>query len=485
MKRYIFLLSAIFLLLADQLKAQQLKVINDNCQFYVISPNANCFAGAPDGGPSNFYRFSDDYFYQSNAQFASIITDLGEVPTSFNTDAAIWTLGTTDYRTFPAFDGGNVKGRMIGFSKDFTSLLVSNRGYFVYEKQENGTYLGTQIFLPTKDSIYHLAPQYVQVKGFSSDGRRIAGRFLNSDGQRETPFIIERNDAGEWHCRFVGIRQLICDGCVMPERPIREGDDDTNYALRLRDYYEARNAIETGVYYELSNMSMSENGKYLAVNVPMMIDGVEVYQMTYAGVIDIDADTLYIFHSVPDAACPAVSNYGEASICTPALGYLRQTYIGSIRDVSNPQLLVNWVKQKTSGRLDLSDQMTFMTNSFGSEGVMAGSALISAEGNGFVSFLYDEWNTNDLYNFLVRLDTPTGQSSILTDKPLIYPNPTKNNLYFNQELRNIKLYTPTGQLVYQQFDPSVALDISYLASGVYLLIAQQNNQYITHKIIVE
>lgn len=476
---FVFIFCIVF-----SVQSQQLKVIQDNCQFYVVSSNANCFAGAPEGGPANFYRFSDDYFYQSVGHFASFITDKGEMASSFNGDAAIWTLGTDDYRTFQSAEGGNIKGRIIGFSKDFKSILISDRGYYVYEKHDDNLYYSTQIFLPQKDSIYHLAPQHVQIKGFSSDGCRIAGRFMNSDGQRETPFVIERDAQGNWNTRFVGVKKLLYEGCIMPERPVREGDNDPTYNERLMDYYEERNAIETGIYYELSNMSMSENGKYLAVNVPMMIDGVEVYQMTYAGVIDIEQDTLYIFHTIQDAACPAVSNYGEASICTPALGYLRQTYIGSIHNTNNPKLLVDWVKEKTNGALDLSDEMTFISNAFGDKAVIAGSALISAEGNGFVSYLFDEWNTSNLYNFLVRFDPPTGQFSLIENQPIAYPNPVKNSLYFTDELKNIQIHTLAGQIVFQHTSAIQSINLSHLTSGIYLLTAQKNNQIITQKIII-
>lgn len=475
------LLCIIHCVLCIQVSAQQLKQIQDNCQFYVVSPNANCFAGAPDGGPANFYRFSDDYFYQSQGHYASFITDKGEIAASFNTDAAIWTLGTDDYRTFPTSEG-NIKGRIMGFSKDFSSLLVSNRGYYVYELYEDELYHPTQIFLPQKDSIYHLEPQHVQIKGFSSDGRRIAGRFMNSDGQRETPFIIEKNPDGEWITRFVAVGNLLHEGCIMPERPVRESDEDATYNERLMDYYEVRAAYETGIYYELSNMSMSENGKYLAVNVPMMIDGVEAYQMIYAGVIDIDADTLYIFNTIPDAACPAVSNYGEASICTPALGYLRQTYIGSICDIQNPQLLVDWAKEKTNGRLDLTDAMTFTANAFGDMAVMAGSALISAEGNGFVSYLFDEWHTNNIYNFLVCFDAPLG-TSILQPKQLSFYQES-DILYFGAQFTDIKIYNLTGQLLLQNPMLQSYINISSLNSGTYILTATTNNQPIAQKIII-
>lgn len=475
------LLSIVHCLLCIQISAQQFKQIQDNCQFYVVSPNANCFAGAPDGGPSNFYRFSDDYFYQSQGQFASSITDKGEIPSSHNGDAAIWTLGTDNYRTFPTTEG-NIKGRIMGFSKDFSSLLVSNRGYYVYELHDDNLYHPTPITLPQKDSIYHLAPQHVQVKGFSSDGRRIAGRFMNSDGQRETPFVIEKTSDGEWITRFVAVGNLLHEGCIMPQRPVREGDGDATYNERLMEYYEVRAAYETGIYYELSNMSMSENGKYLAVNVPMMIDGVEAYQMTYAGVVDIDADTLYIFKSVPDAACPAVSNYGEVSICTPALGYLRQTYIGSIRDTQNPKLLVDWAKEKTNGRLDLTDVMTFTVNAFGDMAVMAGSALISAEGNGFVSYLFDEWNTNNIYNFLVRFDAPT----IITMQQTAQLSPYQQSdiFHFGAQLTNIKIYNLTGQLLLHQPSQQSHINISTLKSGIYILTATTNNQPISQKIII-
>lgn len=475
----LILLCIIQCVLCIQVSAQQLKQIQDNCQFYVVSPNANCFAGAPDGGPANFYRFSDDYFYQSQGHYASFITDKGEIAASFNTDAAIWTLGTDDYRTFPTAEG-NIKGRIMGFSKDFSSLLVSNRGYYVYELHEDKFYHPTQIFLPQKDSIYHLAPQHVQIKGFSSDGRRIAGRFMNSDGQRETPFVIEKNAEGEWVTRFVAVGNLLYEGCEMPERPVREGDGDPTYNERLMEYYEVRAAMETGIYYELSNMSMSENGKYLAVNVPMMIDGVEAYQMTYAGVIDIDADTLYIFKSIPDAACPAVSNYGEASICTPALAYLRQTYIGSINDIDNPQPLVDWAKKKTKGQLDLTEVMTFTSNAFGDKSVIAGSALISAEGNGFVSYLFDEWDSSDIYNFLVCFDSPLGTSIQQPTQLFFYQH--NDVLYFDTQLTDIKIYTLAGQLLLQTSESQSHVNISSLNSGIYILTAITNNQPISHKL---
>ena len=467
--------------LCIQVNAQQLKQIQDNCQFYVVSPNANCFAGAPDGGPANFYRFSDDYFYQSQGHYASFITDKGEIASSFNTDAAIWTLGTDNYRTFPTAEG-NIKGRIMGFSKDFSSLLVSNRGYYVYELHEDKLYHPTQIFLPQKDSIYHLAPQHVQIKGFSSDGHRIAGRFMNSDGQRETLFVIEKNAEGEWITRFVAVGNLLYEGCIMPERPVREGDGDATYNERLMEYYEVRAAYETGIYYELSNMMMSENGKYLAVNVPMMIDGVEAYQMTYAGVVDIDADTLYIFKSIPDAACPAVSNYGEASICTPALAYLRQTYIGSINNIDNPQPLVDWAKAKTNGRLDLTDVMTFTANAFGDKSVIAGSALISAEGNGFVSYLFDEWNNSDIYNFLVCFDSPLGTSIQQPTQLSFYQY--GDVFYFGSQLTDIKIYTLAGQLLLQSSEPQSYVNISSFNSGIYILTATTNNQPISQKIIL-
>ncbi len=110
---------------------------------------------------------------------------------------------------------------------------------------------------------------------------------------------------------------------------------------------------------------------------------------------------------------------------------------------------------------------------------------------------YDKDNENDSIAIYIEYNCSTNAIAALQKKNIVlnaYPNPAKDNLTINYTIKNsdntyLRIYTITGNVVYQQTLESgsgkVSLDVSTWATGVYMYSIMENNRnYIAKKLII-
>gem|GEM_PF-2567902 len=117
-----------------------------------------------------------------------------------------------------------------------------------------------------------------------------------------------------------------------------------------------------------------------------------------------------------------------------------------------------------------------------------GESYLKFSSNGFYIIAYSDGGIGLFNNMLTSIsDNPN------PNEPVIYPNPTTGELilkssYFHQGQLKIELFDLNGNLLKILFDGlytqgDLRFDISFIASGIYILKANQNNTVKTFKII--
>ena len=87
------------------------------------------------------------------------------------------------------------------------------------------------------------------------------------------------------------------------------------------------------------------------------------------------------------------------------------------------------------------------------------------------------------------LDTTLGIEEFSTSKTIVYPNPTKDLIYFHnnfEDINSVDVYSITGKLLLTKNGNSNQLSLRDLASGIYFLrVNFSKNLTQTIKIIKE
>lgn len=489
MKKNVFI--CLFLLSQITLFSQTIDSLLDGQTLFLLSPNGRYAAGCGDGTPSYFYDLQQHQFlYQlppDGAYYTNQINDLGQVAGAYSLQAAIWHQGG-EWELLPKPD--NLTDKQLAWSQanaisaDGNTIVVSFGEtpdmHCIYQKQSDGSYVITPLDLPTIEPIYHKAPQFVSIKGISADGHRIAARYLDDDGFRDIPMIFERNDEGSWSYRFLAIDTLLIDGCVLPHKPKREEVD--NYSEALNEYWTEVMAMENGIYYELSNMGISANGKYINLSVAISIDEDDYYTITYPGVIDIDNDSLIIFNK-QSGSCASVTDDGVISIATMTQSGIRTSYVSFLNNIDSIVTFGDYVNTRTNGKIDLSEIMVYQIDNWGTTDIGYGSAVFSSSGNAALSMQLNDWEWK-YETYLIQFVTETSVDVVEKELFIVCPNPTRGLLYLNSEIDKIEVYDSSGRKILMQENISNVLDLSNLSRGIYMLKMTKDTTTYMQKIVI-
>ena len=167
------------------------------------------------------------------------------------------------------------------------------------------------------------------------------------------------------------------------------------------------------------------------------------------------------------------------------MDYFSWTYVSSIDSPTTYTTLTEYTSTRTNGALNLADYMTYDTPN--GARVAEGTATFSSSGNAFVSWQYNGFGDNMRYetfvvNYSAGTDVVKDNMLNATDM-MIYPNPTSGVLNFSGELNNVQLFDVTGRMVYAVSDVVNSIDLTQVASGVYMLVAFDGEKYISTKIV--
>ena len=484
------------------LNAQSLDFTLDGRHYYIASPNGRYFTGTVNEGPGCLFdaQAKKHYSTESDSVLVYAINNDGIACGSIDGFPGVWVRGE-EWKMLTALETINDKpiegGEICGMSADatkFVALMRYDGGkvipvYFQLDKFENwndkNAWKYSTLPTPTKDDLlYNMAPQFIQVCGMNYDATRILGRYRLADGKREVPFIWQKDADNQWTIKFVAQRCLFVEEVVNGEIQIPNREDYTDVV----EFDAYRESLEAGYILDLSPYSLfawTGNGRYIPICVNALSEGAGV---DFAAVIDIDNDTLIIFTAVQGAGTVSINDKGEIMIYTPKMTTFRTSYVSSIDNPTEATPLFDYVKQRTNGKIDLTEHMTYQRDvDFGGNPkyeAASGSAVWANEGNAFVTFNYDEWNETLVPQcFFIRFDAPVALENIQTQQLAIHPNPTSSILYLSEELSNVQLFDIAGRQVYSASDILSVIDLSEIAAGTYILVAEKDGERISTKII--
>ena len=496
MKRIYFSIIALMFVLVAY--SQTIKEVGG--YYYLVSPNGLYYAGAQEGSSAYRYDFmantenfidpESDFGFKTNA-----ISNDGVVAGSYAWQAALWGEGS-DFELLPLPEGlsevEKASNDAVLISADGSQVVVAfnadaPKTYYVYTKNEDGGYDMTKLPMPEKDPLYGMYAQWFGVRDMSVDGNTIVGFFLTDDGQRQLP-MIWRNVDGKWSYEFFGLDVCLNEGKTIPPYPYdemrigEEGEEYLPYEI-WEEWTRAQYEAESGYYYQLRGLSLSGKGRYVALNMGILVPN-ETYGYVYAAAYDLEKDTLVVFEEIQDATSLSVNDNGEVIVGTPAADSFRWSYVVSLDAPNAPQSLTEWVKTRTNGKINLADYMTYDLEE--ETTVAEGTAYWAKEGAGLVTYMYDVYGTGAFESFFVLFDIESVDCPTYNDSQIsIYPNPTSGILNLSKSMTNVAIYDVIGREVYAQSVAEAAIDLSALQAGHYLLVATIDGKRYSTKLLIQ
>ena len=420
------LLLFVFCVLALGLNAQTIDVLLDGGTFSVISPNGEYLAGNMEDAAVYYNVLTkkivalEGEVQDDGGCFVWDMNDKGQLAVDWKMTAAIWS-EADEFEILPYPEGLTSKEKRYSaarcISNDGKYVVVSfgtpTISIYLYTLGEDGIYTMEKMALPEIDPIYNQIPQYIAPCGMTDDGNRILCRYRVESAEFELPFVIERTSAGEnWSIRWIAPEFIVEGGKTNAEFYGAEFEFDgdpfedpegfeaayNEWLQNRENYYATIDAVSTGYFYEgikgdLSGLAMSKNGKYAKMQISY--EDVNDVVSSYPCVIDLETEQVYVFTCLADACCLSVTNDGLVSLGTPRVDYFRYAHISSIADPTKSQTLTEWTKGKTNGKINLADYMTYET--YEGTKVAEGSAILFADGSGFMTYQYNGFGDNQRY----------------------------------------------------------------------------------------
>lgn len=499
MKR--FYLSVITLMLVLFANAQAVEKVEGF--YYLVSPNAQYYAGAQEG--SSAFRYSlatkeenridpeSDFGFKTNA-----IANDGTVAGSYGFKAALWIEGN-NYEFLPLPEEGLSELELatndaVAISADAKQIVVAMnadapKNYFVYTAKEDGSYDMVKLPMPEKDPLYGMYPQWISVRDMSLDGNTLIGFFLTDDGMRQLPMIWRRVD-GVWSYEFFGLDVCLQEGKTIPPYPYDEMyiDEDGDEVLPYHVWEEwttAQYEAESGYYYQTKGAMISGNGRYVALNMGIQLPGQD-YGTIYAAAYDLEKDTLVVFDNISNATSLSVNDKGEFIVATPSADSFRWSFVVTM-DNPQQQTLTEFLKNKTNGAIDLANYMTYSFDEYEQSTVVAeGTAYWAKEGEGLVTYIIDIFGTGMFESVFINLGVPSAERPVYDESQMhVYPNPTSGLLNVSKAMENVEIYDVIGRKVYTCAAVENSIDLSELHAGQYFLVATVEGQRISTKIMIK
>ena len=494
------------------IQAQSIEIMREGAAFAIISPSAKYIAGNISdyavyyGLESKVAKTLEGEMLDDGGCFVWDLNDLGQLAVDWKKQAAIWT-ETDGYTILPHPEGLTKDEKAYSavrcITNDGKTLVVSfadpTTSVYVYTLGEDGSYSMEKLPMPTEDPIFHQVPQFAAPMGINDDATRIMGRYRIDTGLEELPFVWEKDENGKWNLRWVALNFIVKGGetdAVYPGEfefdgsnfDVESGEWQEEYDKAWAEYdqlwldYEATlRASATGYYYNakgsLSGMRMSRNGKYANAQISY-----ELTNETYPAVIDIDADTVYVFTCRPGGGCVSVTNEGVISILA-VLSDFSWSYVSSIDNPKVDMTITEYTMQRTNGAINLADYMIYETPN--GPQLAEGNAHLACYGDGFVSWQYNGFGDNMRYEtIVVQFDGPVDNETIYSSELEIFPNPTKGVLNISEELTDVQIFDLTGRVIYAAPIVQTTIDLSNIVSGTYLLVANKQGQKVSAKIMI-
>ena len=282
--------------------AQIIDVIREELLFSMISPTGNYLADNMEDVAVYYNVLTkkivllEGEVQDDGGCFVWDMNDKGQLAVDWKRQATIWT-EVDGFDVLPHPDNLTEKEKKYSaarcISNDGKYVVVSfgspTVSIYLYTKGDDGIYTMEKMSLPEIDPIYNQIPQFIAPCGMTDDGNRILCRYLVETAEFELPFVMERALGGDWATRWIAPEFIVEGGKTNAEFYGAEFEFDgdpfedpegfeaaSNEWLQKREnYYATIDAVSTGYYYagakgDLSNLAMSENGKYAKMNISLL-----------------------------------------------------------------------------------------------------------------------------------------------------------------------------------------------------------------------
>jgi hypothetical protein len=199
-------------------------------------------------------------------------------------------------------------------------------------------------------------------------------------------------------------------------------------------------------------------------------------------VYEFATDSMYFFTCRPGAACLSVTDDGEVSL-RGAADYFSWSYVSSIHHPDSATTLTEWAFNKSKGKINLADSMTYVTPD--GPRVAEGTATLASSGNAFVTWQYNGFGDYMRYeSYFVRFAEETDLDRVKnTDDLVIYPNPTDGLLNVDPNFTDVAIFDIMGRCVYRVSSVTSTIDLSALSAGTYIFVANNGIHRVSTKLI--
>ena len=436
------------------------------------------------------------------------INDLGQLAVEHKKRAAIWTeQGGYELLPLPEGVAENAYCAARCITNDGTSIVVSigspTHSIYVYTLGEDGVFDIVKLPIPYEDPIFHQGFQFIAPCGIAEKGDLIIGRYRIDTGFEELPMYWTKDSLGEWRYEWMNLDYIIAGGKTDAVYPgefdfdgagydVNSGEWQAEYEKawavyyeKLVDYYNVVYAEASGYFYsgsgDISGIAMSNNGRFVKMNISYQPNGYENPIANYPVVYEFATDSMYLFTCRPGAACLSVTDDGEVSL-RGAADYFSWSYVSSIHHLDSATTLAAWTLDKSNGKIDLANYMTYNTPD--GPRLAEGTATLATSGNGFVTWQYNGFEDNMRYeSYFVRFDIESGVNHVVNSDLGVYPNPTDGILNISSNLTNVEIFDIMGRKVYSASEVESVIDLTQLTAGTYILMATDGSSRVSTKII--
>lgn len=278
-------------------------------------------------------------------------------------------------------------------------------------------------------------------------------------------------------------------------------DSDT-YVTRLYAFFDAYAENVTNNNFNDGSQRLSANGKYYAANLAFSgPEDPETHKApTYISPILCDLTTGRFTHTYHNSmASFSVGNDGRILAVTPRTDDKVYTRVPYIINPGEPDNLIPfeswistespeayaWLKENMKYAVEASDSQSGVAVN---DSVFFGSIRMNPTFRKMISYVVNP--ATDTYDsYVIDLDAEPEESGIgeaVIDRSLgIYPNPTADVLYFNDNVKTAELYSLSGSLIWKRNDDvkSVSLRSLGIAPGLYLVRLGSDNGTRTERVI--
>ena len=442
------------------------------------------------------------------------INDLGQLAVEHKKRAALWTENSGyDYLPLPEGYSENTYSAARCITNDGRVVVVSigspTQAIYIYTLGDDGVYAIEQLPIPYEDPMFHQGFQFVAPCDIAEKGDLIVGRYRIDTGFEELPLVWRKDSAGVWNYDWMNIDFIISTGKTDAVYPGEFEFDGAGYSTekepgqeksewqeeydkawaeyyeKLVDYYNTVYADASGYFYsgsgDISGIQLSNNGRFVKMNISYQPNGSENVQANYPVVYEFATDSMYLFTCRPGAACLSVTDDGEVSL-RGAADYFSWSYVSSIHHLDSATTLAAWTLDKSNGKIDLANYMTYNTPD--GPRLAEGTATLATSGNGFVTWQYNGFEDNMRYeSYFVRFDIESGVNHVVNSDLGVYPNPTDGILNISSNLTNVEIFDIMGRKVYSASEVESVIDLTQLTAGTYILMATDGSSRVSTKII--